>query len=536
MPKAMTTTRTALPSFELPPPLSIIRMVWKHKIFIVVVWLVIGAAGMFYVRSLPNVYRAESLIVVDSQKIPERFVASTVQVSLQDHLATISQHILSATQLQKIIDELGLYKEERKTRAPEQIIDQMRKDVQITPDKGAFRVAYEGRNPTVVAGVVNRISGLFIGENLKTREQRAEGTSEFIESRLQEARKNLEVQEANLSRFKVQRMGELPQQESALIGALSRLHAELQGNQDAINRAEQNRVMLENTLRLAEASEAALTRAIAQVASSTATPAAAAVVSGGIVVQEPPRRSETLRSQLESARLRYYDEHPEMKRLKAELSLALEQEAHEQERTPKEKTPLTARAASPAPANAGKAAPPPQTFLELSRERERIATTRTQLALITKEIDARSADRQRILKSIADYQVRVEKLPMREQELAAVTRDYEISNQNYRSLLDKKITAEMAIEMERRQQAERFTLVDAARTPSRPIKPKRELLNGLAAVAGLAVGLVLAVAIELKRNAVLGEWELPSDVRVLGRVSVIGITAPPRARATRLAS
>jgi uncharacterized protein involved in exopolysaccharide biosynthesis len=167
---------------------------------------------------------------------------------------------------------------------------------------------------------------------------------------------------------------------------------------------------------------------------------------------------------------------------------------------------------------------------ELSKERERVATTRTQLSSTAKELDARVADRQRILRSIADYQAKVERLPMREQELAAVTRDYEISKQNYKSLLDKKNSAGMASDMERRQQAEQFTVQDPARIPSAPIKPKRLVLNLGALGVGLVLGLVWALGIELKKNYFLGEWELPPNVKVLGRVPMIVIAVPAQPR------
>jgi protein tyrosine kinase modulator len=524
-------------------PLSYVRMLWKHKALALVTWLVLSGIALVGVKFVPDVYRSESLIIVDSQKIPERFVSSTVQVTLQDHLATLSQQILSSTQLEKIIEKFDLYPKLRKTRSPEQVISLLRDEIQITPEKGwgdergaskttgAFRVAYEGPNPTVVAGVVSEISGLFIAENLRTREQRAEGTSEFIESQLDEARKSLEKQEANLSRFKKERMGELPEQEAALIGTLNRLHSELQGTQDAINRAEQNKMMLENTLRLAETAEDAVKRTLQQppaprpavgVVRSDLTPATSSAPA-------PVRASQVLKERLEALRLRYQDEHPEIKRLKLELEAALKQEAKEAAAAaalPKAPpTVSTSKESIPVPvvAQGGDPVVSAQMLAEWNRERERVATTRTQLAVAAKELGSRVAERERILRSITEYQGKLERLPMREQELAGVTRDYENSKQNYKSLLDKKTSAEMATEMERRQQSERFTLVDPARIPSKPIKPKRLVLN-LGAVGGaLALSLVLVLGIEFRKNCFLGEWELPATIPVLGRVPTIVI-------------
>jgi len=525
-------------------PLSVVRMLWKHKTAIVAVWIVLALAGLGIVRLLPNVYHAESLILVDSQKIPERFVASTVEVPVEEHLATISQQILSATQLEKLIHKFNLYPKLRKTKSPEQVIEQMRSDIQIIPEKGwagarpggnqstgAFRVAYEGPDPTIVAGVVNEISGLFIAGNLREREMRAEGTSQFLESQLKEARKNLEQQEANLSRFKMQRMGELPEQEAALVGTLGRLHSELEGTQDAINRAEQNKMMLENTLRLAETAEAAVMRAVEQAsAPRTVSSGVRPDVSPTTTAAAPPApHSKTLQAQLDALRLRYREDHPEVKRAKAELEAALQQEAEEAALQPKKPASPVAKKSTPATEMVINPAVPFEMSTELNKEKARVTTTRTQLAFTVKELESRVAERQRILRSIADYQARVERLPMREQELAAVTRDYEISKANYKSLLDKKMSAEMATDMERRQQAEQFTLQDPARIPSAPIKPKRLVLNIGAVVVGLVLSLAWALGIELRKDQFLGEWELPPHVQILGRVPniVIGVPAQP---------
>lgn len=511
------------------PPLSILRMVWKHRLLIALLTAVLGAGATAGIYLLPDVYRAEAVILVDGQKIPEKFVASTVQASPQDSLASLRQQILSASRLQKIISEMNLYPEERKTQSPEEVIDLMRRELKIAFDKswtgsqpGAFRITYEGRSPHVIAGVVNQIASLFIGENLKSREMRASNTSEFLDRQLETAKKALDDQEAALSQYKVRFTGELPQQENALLAAQNSLNAALQSNQDALNRAQQNKVLLESNLRLAESSVAALARSAMQTESGKRPP------QPGSVPTPPIRQSDALRQQLQTARLRYSDEHPEVRRMKLELDAVLREESR-------------APAASPRAAK-NEEVPnpviPAQLTADFLREKERITEAKTQLDLVKQEIESRTAEQVRIRADIARYQQRIESLPVREQQMSAMTRDFETSRQNYKSLLDKKITADMSAEMEREQQSERFTLIEAARLPSVPVKPRRLLFYPLAWIAALAAGLAVAVAIELSRNQLLGEWELPSDVPVLARVSVIDISKAGMAlqRQTRIGS
>lgn len=529
----MRNTRKLLVDHPELTPVSVFRMLWKQKIWTIAIGTLLGASGGYIVSKQQAFYRAESLVLVDSQKIPEKFVASTVQMSLQDRLSLISQQILSTTRLQKIIEAFNLYPEQRKIKSPEEIMDLMHRDLEINVEKGwgngkpgAFRVAYVGPDPVVAAGVVNQVSGLFIEENLKSRELQAIGTSEFIDSQLKIAKNALDEQEAKVSVYKRRWIGELPEQQTALVSSLARMQTQLQGNQDAANRAQQSLDVLSNSLHFAEADEANLRRAISQ----AQTPV---VVSAGgqpvmIIPSQPVvKASDKIRADLAASRTRHNDLHPEVRRLQAELAAALEAEAHAAQLAAANPPP----SANPTTPGAPKTiipVVPPQLATDLNRQVERVATIKIQIAALEKEIKERGAERQGLIKSLADYQSRVEQLPVREQEMAALTRDYEISKQNYKSLLDKKISASMSTEMEKAQQSERFTLQDPARPPARPSRPNRPMLYGMVAVGSLLIALLVPLAFEFRKNTVLGEWEFAKDIPILGRVPLIDPSAKPK--------
>ncbi|HLJ48627.1 MAG TPA: Wzz/FepE/Etk N-terminal domain-containing protein [Bryobacteraceae bacterium] len=504
-------------------PMSLLRMLWKHRMLITITTLAISIAGLIVIYAMPDIYQADAVIVVDSQKIPEKFVASTVEVTLRDSLNEISHRVLNSSQLQQIIDDLGLYPKERKKKSREEILDQMRNhDLTITlergfggvrPGGGAFRVTYEGPSPVTVAKVVNRIADLFIRENFRDRAERAAGTSEFLEQRLDEAQKSLDQQEAMLSQYKMRYSGELPQQEPELLGALNRLHSELIANEEAITRAQQNRLLLQNTLQFAETDEAGTERALAEAEKAAKLQA---TTKEAAAPKPQPKPSEVVRAQLEAAQLRYTDDHPEVKLLKAELARL------EQEESIAAQQAATSDVAKPIPSPT--AIHP--TVADLNRAKERIATVRTQLALMDADIVKRNNDRDRITKEIADYQGRVESLPKREQQMAGLTRDYENSKTNYHSLLEKKMSAEMATQMERGKQSERFAVTDPARVPVKPVKPKRKTLSTVLVIAALGLSLGLTFLIELRKGVVLGEWELPEQMVVLGKIPRIVLTGP----------
>src|SRR5262249_46572708 len=125
----------------------------------------------------------------------------------------------------------------------------------------AIRISYEAKDPKVAAAVANRLATLIIDENTRRRETHAEDTSQFLQEQLKQSKATLDKLESAVGSYKLSHSGELPEQELALSGTLSRLQTELQGTQDSLNRAEQSKILLQNTLTAAETSLATLERA-----------------------------------------------------------------------------------------------------------------------------------------------------------------------------------------------------------------------------------------------------------------------------------
>ena len=492
-------------------PLSIARALWKHKVLMTFIWIVAGAVATAVVFCLPAVYRAEIVILVESQRIPERFVASTVSADLNDRLSNLKQQILSYTRLLNIINKYDLYRSERKRKSEEEVIELMRKDTNVVLERGwskeqpgAFRISYEGEEPAVVAQVANELGELFIDQNLRSREVNALGTSEFLQDQLGEAKRRLEEQEAKLGDYKRTHNGELPQQESGLTASLNRLQSQLQNVQDELSRAQQNKALKDSDVETARTSQTALVN-LSERGVDPGQP------SGSAVTVE--KESTLLEAQLAALQARYSDTHPDVRAARAALAKAKEREAQEAAAVP--------AVAASRPAAKGSEV----TNGTLIRERERVEQSKALQANAAKQVDDLEAERRRVLREIAGMQARLLQLPVREQQMAGLVRDYENSKANYQSLLDKKLAAEMATQMEKNQKSERFTVLDSARVPTKPIKPDRVLFGVGGWVLGLLVALTGGLVFEFHKNVVLGEWELPAGTVVLGRVPRIVVVA-----------
>src|SRR5277367_2881874 len=133
-------------------PEHYLRLIAHRWWLIVGVALAVSAGTVVYTHFLPNIFTSETVILVDPQKVPDTYVKSTVTGDVRNRLSTLSQQILSATRLQRIIETLNLYPEDRKKMAREDVISHMRSDisVQVVSDFGAsqdfqaFRISYYG--------------------------------------------------------------------------------------------------------------------------------------------------------------------------------------------------------------------------------------------------------------------------------------------------------------------------------------------------------------------------------------------------------
>jgi polysaccharide biosynthesis transport protein len=495
-----------------------------HRWSIALGWAAFTALTVAVVYRMPAIYAAEALILINAQKIPERLVPTTVSADTEDRLATISQEILSNTRLKKIIDDYALYPRERKRQPLDEVIQIMRRDISahVRVERGwsgnkpnAFHVGYEGTDPAVVAQVANQVANLFIEENLRAREGQAEGTSEFITMQVADAKKRLDALETTIREYKSRHNGELPEQENALQGALNRLQMEQISNRDAQARAEESKATMERTLKIAEDTVAVLMKP-----PEARDPEDAAVIAqaGGAVDSpaRPRKPSEILQEQLDKLTGRYGAQHPDVKQLKTELARARAAEARE----PREDPPAAPAVAGAAPAPAPRKVAMPNP-VDVGQARERAEALKSQIGALDKEIAARKDDQKRIQRELADFQARLGNVPVREQELQQITRDYDVAKVNYHSLLEKQISAEMSTDMERRQKSERFTLIDPAHIPERPSKPNRPFFITVGSLFGFVLVVAGAMGMELRKDRLLGEWELPGSVSVLARVPVI---------------
>jgi polysaccharide chain length determinant protein (PEP-CTERM system associated) len=450
---------------------AVVKIGWRRRWHILLPAAVVAAAAGWWIHQLPDRYRAEAVLLAVPQRVPDSFVRPTVTTRADQRLQQLTQQVLSRTELERIIQDLDLYAEDRKTDPMEAVVEAMRtRDLDVRPVKGdAFRLGYSAESPETARRVVERLVSLFVDQASLDRTTLAEGTDRFLEAQLEDARARLIENETQLAEYRRRHNGELPTQIDANLRGLHNTEMQIQALADALSRDRERQLVLQRALDDAALADVAETRSQVDVADESRLPAS-----------ERLARAEARLREMQS---NLTELHPDLIAMRGRVAeLRVEAGA--------------ARADSPAsnPADA----------LRLKRQ----AALRAELAAVERQIAARSAEEERLRRVLLNYQYRIEAAPSREAELASLTRDYDTLQQTYRGLLAKKQDAEIAANLERQPIGAQFKVLDPARLPEQPFAPKRPRLYALGVLAGLFVGMMLAAILQLLDHGMRTEAEV----------------------------
>jgi polysaccharide chain length determinant protein (PEP-CTERM system associated) len=455
------------------------------------------------------------LILVEQPTMPKDYVTPNVNDDLQERMQSITQQILSRTRLLHIIDQFGLYANGHAQRSPDEKVERMRKEINIDLVRDArnqitaFNVSYSSRSPQVAQQVTSELTNLFINENLEVRQQQSEDTTQFLETQLETARKTLADQEENIREFKGQHVGEMPGQLASNLQILQGLQSQLQNEEDALNTARQQHVYLQT---LADQYRTMQGSAKGPDGGVTGLPA---------IDQE----LEKLKAQLADLSSRYTDRHPDIRKLKDQIA-----------KTEKMRAQLLAglnSGSNPKPAGDGNETASPGTD---PVQASLMAPIQSQLRSNQLEITNREHSLATLKAKVDDYQGRLNQEPIREQQLADLTRGYEQSKANYDDLLKKKNESKMATSMELLQQGERFRIVDAPSLPIKPDFPNRLKFCGMGLGVGFVLGLLVAGGFEMMDDRIHDEKEFQKllPVAVISEIPAIARPEDERRASRRM--
>jgi polysaccharide chain length determinant protein (PEP-CTERM system associated) len=428
---------------------------------------------------LPPEYEAVATVTVEPQVIPRDLAPSTIEAKTENRYENLKLQLLARDSLSAIITDFKLF--EGSSTSREDQVESLRKQISLDPlppaivdprkpvELNSFKISFRHRNPKLAAEVANRLARDFISANLRDRTALAESTTEFFDQQLQKARSDLADIARQVSDYKENYQGELPEQL-----ALNR------------ERLERNRIDLATTDSKAEGARDQV-RLLTQQLQEYRTAAANDQT-------DPSVRKSAM--ELELNRMLSAgktDKYPDVVRARAEIA------SLEQMIAAKQDQPVTA-----------------------SQSREEISM-RDKLRDYEVEQSVQAGEVERLKADIAEYEQRIENTPRRAAELDHLESQYKNITEAIRTLQLKKVDADIGRTMETTSKGERFRVVESAELPSAPISPNRPVWFIAGTLIGMLIGLGALVVREMSDRSYHSVMDLQNSLGlpVLAAVPVL---------------
>jgi polysaccharide chain length determinant protein (PEP-CTERM system associated) len=296
----------------------------------------------------------------------------------------------------------------------------------------AFTVSYEGTNPQVVQQVANMLASLYLEENMKVIGQQTEGTTRFLEEEMKSVQASLAVLERRIAAYKERHNRALPEL--------------LQFNLQSLDWSERNRDQLNEQLRSLREREGYYQTELATVAPDT--------------TNQNKERLKELRVTLVALNARYSPEHPDVIKAKAEIA-DLEKKLQERGTEP-----------------AVQEKPDNPAYVALAAQ---LASVQSEIKSIKQQVEDLDQKRD-------DFRRRLEAAPKVEEGYKNLMVERNNTQAKYDDLMKKFMEARVAHGLEKEQMGERFTLIDPARLPEKPVRPNRPAILLIGFVLGIAAG------------------------------------------------
>jgi polysaccharide chain length determinant protein (PEP-CTERM system associated) len=483
-----------------------INLIFKRRWLIIIPFCLAMILGIYLAIALPRVYQASTLILIKPQQVPKDYVqTASVAADIESRIRSISQKILSHTNFQKIINQFNLFSNpEQQDMFIEDKIEDLGQRIEIElqatgkyQQANAFFISFQWSNPQQAAMVVNNLATMFINEDLKDRAAEAVDTTQFLDEQLRTIRERLKEFETHLGDYRKRYMGQLPEQLDSNLRILDTLQKQLSQREERL-RDEKNRLaMLGIEIQAQKES-----------------------LAGGAIVSE---RGEELtlpqlKNQLYTLKASYTDRHPDVIRLKAMIA------------------DMEAKLKSGQLKSSGSA------NINTNLNEGQLLTSNIlseqirQQSEIKIEINNLGEDIRKLKNEIRLYQQRIERTPKREEELMTLNRDYQNTQASYSSLLNRKLEAEIAVNMEKKQKGEQFSILESAQVPTGPVSPNIKILFILAVMGALSIGSGLIFLLDYFDTSLKNPDEFESDLGVSVLATVPKIYSKKDIRLKRLNS
>jgi polysaccharide chain length determinant protein (PEP-CTERM system associated) len=456
---------------------------------------IIALGGWIAVYLMPDRYEASARVYVDTQSVLRPLLAGlAVQPNVDQMVTMMSRTLISRPNLEKVIRmadmDIGLNSEDR-----ERLITRLTKGLTIRSagSENLYTISYGDKNPQPAKRVVQSLLTLFVEGSLGDKRKDSDSARRFIEEQLKGYSEKLVAAENAVTEFKRRHMGLMPGEGPGYYARLVEAKATLSQAALELKEAENSRDSIKK-----------------QLAGDSEIPSLLGDKNVGEGVNpEIDARIQALEQKLDSLRLNYTEQHPDIVAIVHIIAQLREQKKTEA----KLRKPFPSRAQAQDPVYQ-------QLTVSLASAEANVAAMKARVAEYGKRYN--------------ELQAAANAVPQIDAEYTQLTRDYEVTKKNYESLLTRRESAQLSGDMEARASVIDFRVIDPPQVPRTPNAPNRPLLMSLILFAALGGGLGAAFLIGQMKPTFNDERRLRevSGLQVLGTV-VMAWTEAQKARRTR---
>ncbi len=453
------------------------RVLRRYWWILPITTVLLGTVGLIASVVLPKKYTSRTMVLVEQPTVGPDYVKPVVSEDLNHRLVSMQEQILSRTSLQPIIEKFGLYPGDRDRVHIDDLVERLRSAVAIKPMEPTpgtqthqlpgFYVNVTFDNPRTAQQICTEITSMILSRNAQDRLKGVEVTTGFLSQQLDEAKKNLDAQDAKLAEFKSKYLGALPDQEQSNLSILMGMNSQLEANTQALSRAQQDKAFTESLLSQQEENWK--------------------LTKKGSNPETAEQQLTALQDQLASLLARYTPEHPDVVKLKTQIDDLQKKISDGPKDNMDQKVQLRPHR---------------------KREPPQIQQLRAKLRQDNISINDLTRQQNKFQEQIRQLQGRVQSSPMVEQQYKELTRNYQTALKFYNDLLEKRQNAGVAGALESQQQSEQFKIYDAPSLPDQPSFPKKIVLIPGGLGAGLAVGLAILFVIASSDKSLYNERDV----------------------------
>jgi polysaccharide chain length determinant protein (PEP-CTERM system associated) len=441
---------------------------------------------LFLTIRLPDYYVADVGITIQSQNVNLGQMSRQEKEAQEERFETLIQEMLSRPRLRAICDKLNLYPDLKGVKGKESAIMRLRNSISIEPIIAAsgkalsqtFRLSFVHSEAKKAYEVADQLSKLFLSEGNLAQMSRTRRTEEFFESKLREVRKKLEKMEKKREEFIKENSNQLPEYREEALARLTASQNQLLNNSQLIEANLKRREYLEKELSIINQSNV-------EVASS----------SGAVDIAGSPTSSlRQLKRALAVLSARYSAKHPDIIATKKRIAIL--------EGQLKNGT-----------------APKSVLSKNILMSDPTARRTRRELNELKLNTEAYIQENKKLKGLITALNKNIEMMPLRDQQLSKIVRDYEVTKERYSELVKQRQDAEMKSSIIITENGEKFEVFDPASYPFVPAGPKRELF----ALGSVGAALVVFFGLPIALYYLNGSYKGRDDAEKELGIPVVGI-------------